>query len=209
MDLNDKSILYNDATLKEDLQIIKQLVDYSVVGDLNHKSKCVQKIFSIIQTKEWQEKYPTRIFVFLAQYSTEIKILDVKTMMICGVLEILYYLYFGNDEKYFKNKIIKLYNKFYALNFNSETAEILRIIRNNIAHLGSIDGIEEKYTNEEKTTIYSYKKKFKTNLHIVSHSFNLLVRDMVIRALGLEFEDLSLNGLQAYNFDIFRKITHI
>ncbi|MDD4333091.1 MAG: hypothetical protein PHT51_03185 [Patescibacteria group bacterium] len=204
-----KSILWSDATLYEDFKLIKFLVDNIVAGDREYKNICVEKIFLNIQKKSWQKNYPVRSFIFLIYYSFIVEIADIKTMLSCQSLEIIYYLKFGEQTKdNFKTKVERLYNCYYSFTFKSDTANIIRIIRNNVAHTGTIDGIWGKYKLHDQVSINNFLSIHNElkNIRLIAFSFNLLIQDMVIRILGLNLKDLSINGLQPFNNKYFKNI---
>lgn len=203
---SEKSIIWNDATLYEDFQVIKILVDNIVVGDREYKSVCAEKIFLNIQTSTWQNLYPVRSFIFLIYYSYDISISDIKTMFACQALEIIYYLKIGEQCKdNFKEKVEELYQDMYSLNFKPKTADIIRIIRNNVAHTGRIDGIWDKLNKKDRVAITNFLTDHNLdNVRSIAFSFYQLVCDMVIRILGLDLNDLSRNGLQPFNNIYFK-----
>lgn len=202
-----KSILWSDATLYEDFVVISRLVDAIVVGDEKHKSRCVEKIILNIQTTAWQNKYPVRSFIFLIYYSFFAEVGDIKAMATCQTLEIIFYLKLGTQGKdNFKEKVKELYREFYSFDFQEDTANIIRIIRNNLAHAGTIDGIWEKYKPHDQAAVTDYLTAHSelSGIRLIAYSFNLLVNDIVIRILGLDFSDLDQNGLQPFNNKYFK-----
>ena len=128
-------------------------------------------------------------------------------MLTCQALEIIYYLKFGKPKiENFKNKVVKLYKDFYEFNFQDDTANIIRIIRNNVAHAGTITGISSRYEVHNKEAVKNFLTINKLrNIRLIAFSFNLLVDDIVIRILGLDINDLSRNGLQPFNNKYFKK----
>lgn len=203
---SEKSILWSDVTLYEDFQLIRVLVDNIVVGDNKHKNACVEKIFLNIQTSTWQNQYPVRSFIFLIYYSYDISIFDIKTMFACQALEIIYYLKIGvKRSDNFKEKVEELYQNIYSLDFKTETANIIRIIRNNVAHAGRIDGIWDKLSLNDQIAVTNFLADNNLkNIRSIAFSFYQLVCDMIIRILGLDLDDLDRNGLQPFNSKYFK-----
>jgi hypothetical protein len=209
MDLSLKSVLWSHATLRHDYDTLSRIVDYFVAGDRVHKEHCTLKILQNIQSTNWQEKYPSRLFVFLVYSSITYtldgrKYIEMETMLLCQVVELLHYTYFGTGRTNFDDKVKMLYETYYDYHFNTKTGNIIRIIRNNIAHTGAIGGVREKMKSTDMIVIDQLATKSSTTLMEIAFSFNLLVMDMVVRTLGLEFNDLARNGLQPYANDHFR-----
>lgn len=207
---SEPSILWSGSTLYEDFQVISILVDKIVAGDAKHKSKCAEKIFNNIQNTSWQKQYPVRSFIFLIFYSFTIAPIDIKTMLHCQAFEIFYYFKINpKKEQLFKARIIELYNNVYGLDFKNDTANIIRITRNNVAHAGTIEGIQSQYKSQDKKTVQAFLKANNLKeLSPIAASFNWLIDDIVIRILGLDDSDLSRNAQQPYN-NIHFKRSHI
>lgn len=221
---NNHSILWNDSTLRQDEALVRYLVENIVVGKrvAGPYDRCVEKIMNKIQTKEWQIAFPQRTHVFSVYYGISIKsIAEIRLSLHAQALELLYFNIASTSKNLkldtstsFSKKLSVVFREVYKWNMPQDTANAIRIIRNDVMHTGTIAGILGAYRNQSdplKLTRFFKKYDFDQNqLHTdvqnrmhVAHLFNLLVEDMLIRTLGLDQNDLSFNGAPIWNSDIF------
>ncbi len=125
-----KSVLFTDkdATIENDKELISSLVYINVIGgkkDLLRK-ECVEKILQVIQSATWQKKYKSSHFVHLVDSYNRQKIGDIKFMMMCQLLEILYFFRCNKEpakylkKKRFDNKLEILFYDVYKKSINKK-----------------------------------------------------------------------------------------
>jgi hypothetical protein len=221
---SNHSILWNDSTLEKDKALVRYLVENIVVGKrvAGHYDKCIEKIMSKIQTKEWQVVFPQRTHVFSVYYGVSIKgVIEIKLSLYAQALELLYFNIASTSKNLkldtgasFSKKLSVVFREVYKWNMPQDTANAIRILRNDVMHTGTIAGVLGAYRNQRdpaKLTKFFEKYDFDQNqLHTdvqnrmhIAHMFNLLVEDMLIRTLGLDQNDLNFNGAPIWNSDIF------
>jgi hypothetical protein len=209
------SILYADATLAEDELIIRSIVSKFSSND-NNRARLVQKIFAMIQTPKWQAQYSSPHFVFLMEYSMHQSIGDIRFVITCQVIEILYfyvvYQYKPNgsaeqlNQTGFNIKIRELFEHVYhPRNFNVHTAQAIRVLRNNVAHTGILKEVPGVITQASQKYIDNYKLVHgKDSLRPLAFSVSYLIEELFLRCMGLDDDDLSFNGNPPWAFDIFK-----
>ncbi len=199
---NNKSILWDDSTLQHDEAVVEALVEKIVVGDQTHKKKCVDKIMATIKTKAWQRNYPQRIFVFNILYSLDVHIIEISFSFHAQVVDALYFT-ISRDlkarNKRFDDKFNFVFEHIYGRKPTRTTSDALRILRNNVMHTGSINGIPPVIKTEDKRRLSYVCRKYKLGKSnrgatALAAEFDYLINDLVIRVLGLEWDDLSRNG---------------
>lgn len=197
LDLKNKpSFLWKDSDYLNDYNLIYFLVDKIVVGDKKHKEFCTEKILAKLQEKIWQEKYSSYNFIFLMQeYFINSKILDINFIMACQVLENMYFYTFDDDPN-FGTKVKNFYNLFFKGQFRKDSKNIIRILRNNVAHSGLIEGVPNKLPREldDINEIKKFLSLEKAGLRALAFETSYLIENIFIRIIGLEDEDLSRNG---------------
>jgi len=211
------SVLYRDSSLHEDLLFIDYLVGKIVISPirLNHRNECVWKIFNKVTTPEWKNKYRSAMFVFCIANQFDVRISDIKTMLSCQALENIFHFEFQNDKEVdFGNKIMKIYKKIYDMDFSKDAANVLRIIRNNLAHSGLTEGIDEKYKPRELEAINEITERLEFNdstimLRSVAFEFEYLMEDILVRMLGLGWDELGFNGRPPCMSNYFRLETNL
>lgn len=211
-----KSILYKDknATEIED----KKLISYLVFNLLSRKkddfhNKCVDKIMETIQTKEWKLKYKSSHFIHIVDIYSRENYGELKFMWMCQVLELLYFFIIYNSpnpssaklsEIHFYDKLGDLYKYFYnGREIRAENSKIIKMLRNSVAHTGTLEVIEETLGKED---LGSFKKAKENNINLreLALSFDLLVADMFLRCLGLEDDEMYVNGVPPQFLNIFK-----
>lgn len=219
---NQPSVLWANGTLQADWKLLQAIANYFVPGhSQKHKEAMAEKMFKTIQTQKWQEQFTSKNFIFCVYYSSQLypaAPIDITGMLCFQALENLFP-QLGGDEKVenFDQKIKFVYEKIYdderkkepniAL-FNNKTGNILRIIRNNIAHNGSMLG-NSKYSPADEKDLARYIKthEFENTKRAIFHTLGAakyLIGDIVLRVLGLEFDgDLSMNGRPPQYLDMF------
>lgn len=216
------SILWASRTLKADWEVLLAIADYFVPGNSQkHKTAMAEKMFRTIQTKKWRNQFTSKNFIFCIYYSSQLypaAPIDITGMLCFQALENLFP-QLGGDEtvENFNQKIQFVYKNIYdkerdglpdiAL-FNNKTGNILRIIRNNIAHNGSMLG-NNKYSPTQEKAFAEYIKThgfedIKNAIFQTLGAAKYLIGDIVLRVLGLDWEnDLSMNGRPPQYLDIF------
>lgn len=207
------SILYSDATLKHDRALINSIVS-RWGSNKNTQAKLADKIFTAIQTKQWQRKYPSPHFVFLMDLYMGETITDIRFVGMCQLAEILYFYRVHRSKKgsaarnltrRFDNKISALFNDVYGKNFNKNTANVLRILRNNVAHTGILKELKGVMRLADQNALNGYKRKHgKNSLRTLAFSFSYLMEETFLLSMGLTIEDLSTNLNPPWNFEIFK-----
>lgn len=222
--MSNHSILWNDATLDQDRALIKYLVENIVAGKrvAGHHDKCVEKIMSMVRTKEWQAAFPQRTHVFSIYFGISIKsVTEIKLSLHAQSLELLYFNIASTNERLrlntslgFDQKLRLVFEEVYKWKMPHDTANAIRILRNDVMHTGTIAGVPGAYRNKDDPVRlerffedYEFNKnQQKTNvqnrIHL-AHVFNLLLEDMLIRTLGLDQDDLSFNLSPVWLSNIF------
>lgn len=203
---------------------MKFLVEKIVAGKTysGHHQKCVKKILKNIRKKEWQQRYPNRIFVFSVFYALEIRcVIEIKFSLYTQALELLYFHLSNSNPSYqynanesFGNKFSYVFEEIYKWNVPEQTANVIRILRNDVTHTGTIAGVTGANCNpKNSTTLKNYFQNFGSDegqLHTdvqnrihLAHSFMYLMDDILIRVLGLTQDDLSFNGNPPWHNPLF------
>lgn len=221
---NNRSILWNDTTLDKDRALVKYLVENIVAGKnvADHYEMCTEKIMSKIQTEEWQAAFPQRTHVFSIYYGISIKsVTEIKLSLHAQALELLYFNIASTNENLklntrggFDQKLRIVFREVYKWSMPQDTANAIRILRNDVIHTGTIAGVSGAYSNESDPQKlecffedYEFNKnqqhtKVQNRMHL-AHLFDLLIEDMLIRTLGLDQNDLSFNLAPIWNSIIF------
>ena len=201
-----KSILRKDATIEQDYLLIKKLVGHWIVWDKRHKDSCIEKIKRKIKSQTWQKKYYSKSYIFCLLYSMDVKVSDIKAMIFSQVLETLYIFEWWPEKMQLKDgksintpfdeKLKYIFKKNYSQELNPENADILRIVRNNLAHSIEIEWLRN-IQDRDKIKITNFLKKYwkETGLRDISISFCYLMEEIILRTLGLENEDFPYNLL--------------
>lgn len=207
------SILYSNATLDHDRKLIERIVS-RWGSNKRIQEKLADKIFLTIQTEQWQKRYFSPHFVFLMDLYMGETITDIKFVGMCQVVEILYFyrLHRGkkgstaqNLTRRFDDKVLALFKDTYNKKFNEKTANVLRILRNNVAHTGVLKELKGIMKLADRNALSGYKKKYGNGaLRTLAFSFDYLVEEMFLRCMGLGDDNLSTNLRPPWNFDIFR-----
>lgn len=221
---SNHSILWNDSTLEQDKALVRYLVENIVAGKrvAGHYDRCVEKIMGKVQTKEWQAAFPQRTHVFSVYYGISIKsVAEIKLSLYAQALELLYFNIASTSKNLkldtvasFSKKLSVVFREVYKWNMPQDTANAIRILRNDVMHTGTIAGVFGAYRNQNdpaKLTQFFKKYGFDQNqLHTdvqnrmhTAHLFSLLVMDMLIRTLGLDQSDLNHNLAPIWNSSVF------
>lgn len=192
------SILRQDSSLDKDHELIEFLLEKTLAWDKEHKKLCLEKIMNNIITLKRQKKYYVRSYIFCMYYGLNIKIIDIATMLFAQAMEVLYILECWPKTKRFDTKFEFLFKKYYWTVSNHDTANILRIIRNNIAHATLVQWLDDKNKEPDKKSIQNFREKYWFSddhkaLYALSFSFDLLMREIILRSLGLDKEDFLYN----------------
>lgn len=197
------SIIYENADLEDDERLLNFLVNKLVCWSERHKWNCVLKILNRIHQPDWKIMYPNSVFIFSIYHSLSIWIWDIKTMLSCQSLDLIYHFLsrhtWAKESSSFHIKFKKVFHFYYPEEEISEEAiELIRIIRNNIAHTWLIEWVETKLKDSEKESIKDFTRKFNFNsphhaLHSFAAEFDYLMEDIFVRILGLWWDDLWFN----------------
>ncbi len=214
-----KSILYrnDNLTIKDDERLISHLVSNFVASGKNKtfNKRCVEKIIKNIQTKEWRGKYKSVHFVHVFDIYIREDIGDIKFMWMCQILEILYFfeiysksdIQYGNIKKigdiHFYEKLEGLFYHLYKIKINKDICMILKMLRNSVAHTGTLETIKEALGNEDSKSLEKAQKN-KIDLRVLAISFNYLMTDIFMRCLGLSDDEMLGNGNPPQHLKIFR-----
>jgi hypothetical protein len=221
---NNQSILWDDSTLANDKELVKYLVENIVSGKRvpGHYDQCVEKIMSTIQTDRWKVAFPQRTHIFSIYYGISIKsVVEIKLSLHAQALELLYFNIASAKAQSglgaqlgFNQKLRIVFREVYEWEMPPDTAHAIRILRNDVMHTGTIAGVKGAYVNDKDPAkldkffeIYEFNKNqqctnIQNRIHL-AHLFNLLMEDMLIRTLGLEQNDLSMNLAPIWNSEIF------
>lgn len=221
---SNHSILWNDSTLDQDKALVKYLVANIVAGERvnGHYDRCVEKIMNTIQTDEWQAAFPQRTHVFSIFYGLTVKsVAEIKLSLHAQALELLYFNFASTSKNLklnlasgFDQKLRVAFREVYEWNMPQDTADAIRILRNDVMHTGTITGVSGAYRNQDdpvKLTNFFEKYGFNKNqqhtdvqnrMHL-AHAFNYLMEDALIRTLGLNQDDLAFNGNPAWHSEMF------
>lgn len=221
---SNHSILWNDSTLDNDKALVRYLVENIVAGKkvAGHYDRCVEKIMRKIQTEEWQTTFPQRTHIFSIYYGISIKsVAEINLSLHAQALELLYFNIASTSKKLklhitagFDQKLRVVFREVYKWNMPQNTADAIRILRNDVMHTGTIAGVSGAYRNQDdptKLTQFFEKYGFNRNqqptdiqnrMHL-GHTFSYLMEDALIRTLGLDQGDLAFNGNPAWHAEMF------
>jgi len=221
---NNHSILWNDTTLDQDEALVRYLVENIVAGErvASHYDRCVEKIMGKIQTEEWQVSFPQRTHIFSVYYGISIKsVAEIKFSLHAQALELLYFNIASatdgislNTGASFDQKLHVVFREIYQWRIPQDTADAIRILRNDVMHTGTLAGVSGAYRNQDdpaKLERFFENHKFdegqlhtnvQNRIHL-AHGFNYLLQDMLVRTLGLDQNDLTFNLSPPWRWDIF------
>ena len=209
------SILYENALLEDNKKLVTILVDKLVCWSEQHKRNCVTKIIAKIQEQEWQYMYPNRVFIFSIYHALDIRIWDIKTMLSCQSLDLIYHFLCIHtkltENTKFNLKFQTVFSFYHSdIEISEEAIELMRIIRNNIAHTWLIEWVDSKLKDSERNSIEIFVKEFHFHsvhhaLHSFAAEFDYLMEDIILRILGLWWEDLWFNLRPPSRSDYFIK----
>lgn len=221
---NNHSILWSDTTLAQDEALVRHLVENIVGGKKvdGHYDSCVEKIMNKIKTAEWQAAFPRRTHIFSVFYGISIKsVVEIKFSLHAQALELLYFNIASTNDNLilntgagFDQKLRVVFREVYKWSMPQDTADAIRILRNDVMHTGTIAGVPGAYRNQDDPIRleryfedYEFNKnQQKTNvqnrMHL-AHVFVLLIQDVLIRTLGLDQNDLSFNLSPVWLSNIF------
>jgi hypothetical protein len=211
-----ESILYKDvdASIEDDKKIISHLIFEFVAGakDTEFNQRCTDKIISVIQTKEWQERYKSKHFVHIFDMYTRENIGDIKFMWMCQTLDLLYFFVIYSQRNNaiklnqikFDQKIKELFFYVYKKEIDEDTCKTLKMLRNHTTHTGTLEIIKEVLGTED-LGVLDKAIKDKINLRVLAFSFNYLMEDIFMRCLGLSNDDLLRNGNPPQYLIYFKK----
>jgi hypothetical protein len=197
-----KSILWDDATIEHDRALVEKITRKIVPGPKGHREKCIDKIISTISTSDWQNKFTSRHFVFCMFYAQDINLIELEYALYSQALDALYYLITRKKKDNLADKFMYLFKEVYGWKPPYISAEVIRILRNNIMHTGAIFGIEAVTKEADKKALEDFCIKFAPDNVIVTEAqqlvtfagtFCYLMEDIILRILGLNQEDLSFN----------------
>ncbi len=221
---SNHSVLWNDTTLGQDKALVRYLVENIVAGKkvTGHYDRCVEKIMNNIQTEEWQVAFPQRTYIFSIYYGISVKsVAEIKFSLHAQALELLYFNITStkdgtnlNTGAGFDQKLRVVFREIYQWRVPQDTADAIRILRNDVMHTGTIAGVAGAYRNQDdpvKLERFFENHKFDENqLHTniqnrmhLAHGFNYLLQDMLIRTLGLNQNDLTFNLNPPWRWGIF------
>ncbi len=211
-----QSILWLDSSEENDRKVIRALVERAVPGPDSHIDKCIEKVMLNIQKTEWQTRYPNRNFVFCVFYKLNIHIIEIAFGLSAQAVDALFYMESGGTGGSFGDKVNFLYKHVYKAKMHKETYEALKVLRNNVMHYGAIFGIKGAVAPADQNLLDAYCEKFRptnqnmTNEQILFNlagSFDYMMREMVLRILGLRDEDLTFNANPPGRLGIFMQET--
>lgn len=221
VEYHGRSILWLDSTLENDKILVEYLVDKIVAGkDFgNHHSQCVSKIMRNIQTEAWQAKYSNpATFVFSIYHALRLKTdVEIGFLLFAQAMELLYFhesQQAFNPDAPFYEKLMFVFHKTYEWEMPEDVARGIGILRNDVAHTGTIAGVTGAYRNENHPnfliTLFEEYEFDKNQLHtnvqnriFLMSRFEYLMQDVLMRVMGLDQNDLAFNGAPPWNSALF------
>jgi hypothetical protein len=207
------SIIWEGGTTFHDKSTIRSLVQEIVVDGFGRRDECVEKIMEKIKSPDWQNTYTHRTFVFSALYISRVELVELKLSLATQAIDALYFLLSRDrDTHNLAKKIRFVFEYVYGYPMPYATSNAIRILRNNVMHTGAIFGINDAMDEDEKKVLATYCKKNQSKSQIMTDkqilvnltgSFDYLMQDIVVRILGLNWEDLSFNGRPPSKLSIF------
>jgi hypothetical protein len=213
----NKSVLWENSTVEKDRIVVRALVRRAVAGDEAHKAYCVEKILDTIQTSEWQLKFPgRRLFVFYAYYAESVRVVEIRSTLYFQFLDALYpYLVSPKKrtERVFARKFSRIFRATYGHEVREETSEAVGLLRNRIMHTGSREGNGFSEADDAKFNALANSYATETDQELTIRQYtnmlaadtNNLASEMVLRVLGLQWDDLIRNGASPSRFPMFCK----
>jgi len=221
---SNHSILWSDATLNQDKALVESLVESIVSGKkvAGHHDSCVEKIMSTIQTVKWQAAFPRRTHVFSIHYAMSIKsVVEIKFSLHAQALELLYFNIASTSSNLnlntglgFDQKLRTVFKEIYEWKMPQDTANAIRVLRNDVMHTGTIAGVVGAYRNQgdpiklnQVFEDYGFNKNqqntnIQNRMHL-AHLFNMLMQDILVRTLGLNQNDLNFNLSPIWRAELF------
>jgi hypothetical protein len=207
------SILFNDGNSISDEKLVHDIIGRFVVGDEVKLNECVIKALSTIRSKKWKLNYPNIAFVHSINNADRQKQqVEIGFSLYAQALELIYLCISDSTDSYndrlrFDHKLRVVFMYVYGWKMPSETADIVRIIRNKVMHTGSIMDISTT-KQDEKAKIKKFFTKYhasssvrmtdiQSRTHLIA-SFDYLMNDILLRIWGLRQDNLSSNGKPAW-----------
>ncbi len=198
------SVLWNDGTALHDLSVMIPMANHGFPSPVEGaKEASVERMLKNIHRKEWQDKHPLRSFALCYHYALQVRPSDIKSVIYAQAVEILCYIYYPNFETQdFAEKIKRVFKYIYNEEMSHRAAQMLRIMRNNTAHLADVTntGRLHEIAMQEVNQFSSdhYKGDVSRMFFSFSAAFNDLVEDMILRILDGEIEDVLKYNITAY-----------
>lgn len=207
------SVLFNDGSSTSDEKLVRDIIERFVVGNEVKLNECVIKVLSTIRSKQWRLNYPNIAFVHSINNADKLKSqVEIGFSLYAQALELIYLCISDSTDSYndrlsFDRKLRVVFMYVYGWKMPSETADIVRIIRNKVMHTGSIMDISTT-KQDEKAKIKKFFAKYhasssvkmtevQSRTHLVAR-FDFLMNDILLRIWGLHQDDLSSNGMPAW-----------
>jgi hypothetical protein len=203
-----ESILWNMGTAKKDEALLNYLVKKMVVGDEAHYSMCVHTILQKVRTKTWQSIYVNKAFIHSIKFADELKSqVEIGFSLYVQALELLYYCIAESQDGYnsrapFDIKFRVVFHHIYGWKLPPDTANMVRILRNNVMHTGTISGIDINDSITAYFKKYAPQPNQRTEVQdciSLIAAFDYIMNDILMRVLGLKQENhLNRNGAPAW-----------
>lgn len=181
-----------------DKGIASKIILNNVSGSEQHLIKCKNYIDTMICDSSWRAMYTNNAFIYLRCLSENSESIELQFLLSAQIIEILYYFIslkydFYISDVSFERKIRVVHKYYYGWNMPIITAQAANILRNRVAHTGTVYPISGMRSSEDddKKKInkvhrdYFYESDSKAFLLHFARDINYLVGDMVVRALGL------------------------
>lgn len=202
----DRYFIANRPNVDE--TILYRLIEGIIVGDKDHYEYCLKIIKKTMHRKKWKCTYLNNSYIYLTYQATMFeKSLELEFLLLAQVIEILYYFITTKEDNYFsdaqfsrKFRVVFMY--YYGWKLPEETALVTNILRNRVAHTGSlyvIEGMRESESSDDKRLhkfckSYFSDSQFDVAILHVAGDFCYLIKELTLRSIGIKQEDLARNG---------------
>lgn len=202
------SALWLDGTAMDDLAVLIPIVNHAFPASSfrGEKHASVERIMMNIRREEWQRQHPMKSFAFCYYYALGVRPVDIKTAIYAQALEVLCFTYFPKFETNdFAEKMKLVFRRVYGEDISHDAAQLLRIMRNNGAHLADVTNTRrlEIFEPEKLNEVVAFARKhYGGNVERMfisfSGAFNDLMEDIILRVLDDGIEDAYKYNLVAY-----------
>ena len=212
----NKSILWSAGGEAHDRYLLSKLFEEIVAGNDEHRKMCTESALRTIRGATWQSAFTNVTFVH-SIFESHTRGLHTETRFtLCAqALELIYYCIAESLDAFdprasYDRKLRVVFKAVYGWKIPEETANAIRILRNDIMHTGSITGLDssKKFSDyvrviEKRIPELKDQSAEQKRFYVIA-GFWHLADDMLARILGLNLDEhLSKSGVQPWANPLF------